>query len=252
MASHDRAAGSAARLRRRPVRQRQRHAVQLPNHPTDAPLVEWDLPSPADFASGAITVDVHSSHKGRLWFVSRVGVVRLFRFEPGSKLATQDAKWKSFQLQEDPPSTSTGGLHANRRRIKVHKNDQQVFVRTHTSPQRIDTGKCTGVSPMETCERTTWLDQIADMGPDVIPNVSDLSMDDCHVYTTTALFDNIDAPLPTPELSYLHLPLTRSDRSPPGGAEASEINLRCMCAIRDGFKHPITARQRAALASAMN
>src|SRR6267378_3333041 len=46
-----------------------------------------------------------------------------------------------------------------------------------------------------------------------------------------------------------YLPLTRSDRSPPGDAEASEINLRCMCAIRDGFKHSITARQQAALAS---
>jgi len=39
---------------------------------------------------------------------------------------------------------------------------------------------------------------------------------------------------------------------PLGGAEASEINIRCMCAIRDGFKHPITVRQRAALASATN
>ena len=37
-----------------------------------------------------------------------------------------------------------------------------------------------------------------------------------------------------------------------GVTETSEINLRCMCAIRDGFKHPITARQRAALASATN
>src|SRR6267143_1443457 len=30
---------------------------------------------------------------------------------------------------------------------------------------------------------------------------------------------------------------------PPGGAEASEIDVRCTCALRDGFKHPITASQ---------
>jgi len=173
-------------------------------NPTDAPLVEWDIPSPLDFSSGAIMVDVHSSvHKARLWFVSRNGDVRLFRFEPGSNMATQDAKWKSFLLQTDPPSVFTGGLHRTQFRIKGHKNDQWWFVRTHTTLQRIDTAKCTGVSPLETCERTTWLDQIADMGPDVVPHVSDLSTDDCHVYTTTALFETFDAPLPTPGLSYL-------------------------------------------------
>src|SRR6266705_844586 len=48
-----------------------------------------------------------------------------------------------------------------------------------------------------------------------------------------------------------NLPLTRSDRSSPGcGGE--RINIRCMWAIRDGFEHPITARQRAALALARN
>src|SRR6266487_1186329 len=38
------------------------------------------------------------------------------------------------------------------------------------------------------------------------------------------------------------LPLTRSDRAPPRGAQGSEINIRCMCAVRVGFKHRIAAR----------
>src|SRR5438045_2615654 len=64
-----------------------------PMTPTDAPFVEWDLPSPIDTSSGAVTVDVHQSHKARLWFVSRLGDVRLYRFEPGSKLGSDTAKW---------------------------------------------------------------------------------------------------------------------------------------------------------------
>jgi hypothetical protein len=48
------------------------------------------------------------------------------------------------------------------------------------------------------------------------------------------------------------LPLTRSHRSPPGGVEASEIDIRQMCTLRDRFKHRIVARQQAARASAAN
>src|SRR5204862_1854433 len=145
--------------------------------------------TPADTASGAIMVDVHSSHKPRLWFVSRVGDVKLIRFEPGLKLATDNAKWKSFDLQAEPFGNTTGGLHNNRmHRVKMHKNDQWLYIRTHTSLERIDTGNCMGVAPAETCERTTWLDQTTDLGPDVVPHVSDLSLDDCHVYTTPAVF----------------------------------------------------------------
>ncbi|PYR81224.1 MAG: hypothetical protein DMF87_06175, partial [Acidobacteria bacterium] len=77
---------------------------------TDAPLVEWDLMSPMDFRSGAITVDVHNaSHKPRLWMVSRAGDVKLYRFQPGKKMATDVASWRSYDL--NPASLTTGGLH---------------------------------------------------------------------------------------------------------------------------------------------
>src|SRR5712691_7531018 len=32
---------------------------------------------------------------------------------------------------------------------------------------------------------------------------------------------------------------------PSGGAEVSEINIRCMCTVRGGFKHRIAPRRRA-------
>ena len=119
----------------------------------DAQIVEWDIPA-VDLTSGAITVDVHASHSGRLWFLSRVGDVKLYRLDPGNPIRTKAANWKSFLL--DPTSLTTGGL----KRIKVHKNDQDVFVRTLSSLQRINTSKCKTVMMTETCERTTWFDQV--------------------------------------------------------------------------------------------
>jgi hypothetical protein len=149
----------------------------------DAQVVQWDIPTVGDLSTGAITVDVHSSHSGRLWFLSRLGAVKLFRLEPGKPIATKPANWKAFQLNET--SITTGGL----KRIKVHRNDRHVFVRTHTSLQRIDTGNCRTVLLQESCERVEWFDQLDEMGvADLVPHVSDLTTDDCNVYTTTAVF----------------------------------------------------------------
>jgi hypothetical protein len=150
----------------------------------DAEVVQWDINSQVDTASGAITVDVHSSHSGRLWFLSRVGDVKLYRFDPGKPIRTKAANWKSFELNQT--SLTTGGL----KRIKVHRNDRDVFVRTHSSLQRINTTDCTNMVMMETCERVTWFDQLDEFGvADLVPHVSDLTVDDCNVYTTTAVFD---------------------------------------------------------------
>ena len=149
----------------------------------DAQIVEWDIGEPVDTSSGAITLDVHSSHSGRLWFLSRVGDVKLYRFEPGRPIRSKLANWKSFELNQT--SFTTGGL----KRIKVHRNDRDVFLRTHSSLQRINTTDCTSVLMMETCERVTWFDQVDEFGvPDLVPHVSDLTTDDCNVYTTTAVF----------------------------------------------------------------
>ena len=155
----------------------------------DAQIVEWDIGEPVDTSSGAITLDVHSSHSGRLWFLSRVGDVKLYRFEPGRPIRNKLANWKSFELNQT--SLTTGGL----KRIKVHRNDRDVFVRTHSSLQRINTTDCTTVLMIETCERVTWFDQVDDFGPDLVPHVSDLTTDDCNVYTTTAVFDATDLEL---------------------------------------------------------
>ncbi len=163
---------------------------------TDAPLVEWDLPVVADFGNGAITVDVHSpAHRPRLWFVSYVGTPpRLFRFEVGKSMATSNATWTSYDLAED--SFYTGGVH----RIKVHKDDQTVFVRTDSSLQRIDSNTCSTdpMTLMPVCNRVVWRDQLTDG----TPHVSDLAIDDCYVYTTTAVFDS-GTGVQSPGASYL-------------------------------------------------
>jgi hypothetical protein len=152
----------------------------------DAQVVQWDIPSQLDTSSGAITVDVHSSHSGRLWFLTRALEVKLYRFEPGKPIRTKAANWKSFEL--NPLSFTTGGL----RRIKVHRNDRDVFVRTHTSLQRINTNCTTGLLS-ETCERVTWFDQLTPPVEggifDPFFHVSDVSIDDCNVYTTSAVAD---------------------------------------------------------------
>jgi hypothetical protein len=156
----------------------------------DAHIVEWDLPSLTDTSTGAITVDVHSSHSGRLWFLSRVGAVKLYRLDPGKPI-TRAARFKAWDL--NPVSLTTGGL----KRIKVHRNDRDVFVRTHTSLQRVDTQNCAGLLMLETCERLTWFDQPIDL----VPHVSDLDSDDCNVYTTAAVFD--EAGTLFPDQSYV-------------------------------------------------
>ena len=154
-----------------------------------------------DTSSGAITVDVHASHHGKLWFVSRVGMVKLYQFNPGNPAPKKTATWQSWEL--NPASFQTGGLF----RIKVHKNDREVFVRTDASLQSINTGECTKLLLVENCERITWSDQVND--PIQTPHVSDLSSDDCNVYTTTGFTDPNAAPDPTgqltpvPELSYV-------------------------------------------------
>jgi streptogramin lyase len=145
----------------------------------DAEVIQWDLPVLTDTSSGAITVDVHSSHQGRLWFLSRVGDVKLYRFQPGAPIGTRNATWKNFEL--NVAGITTGGL----KRIKIHKNDRHVFVRTVTSLQRIDTGDCKTVLLTETCKRITWLDQLTN--PNI--TVSDVATDDCNVYTTTFVLD---------------------------------------------------------------
>ena len=84
--------------------------------------------------------------------------MKLYRFEPGKPIRTKAASWKSFELNED--SLTTGGL----KRIKVHRNDRDVFVRTHTSLQRINTTDCKGVMPLETLRAGQWFDQLDEFG----------------------------------------------------------------------------------------
>jgi hypothetical protein len=139
----------------------------------DVELVEWNLPMQFDDRAGAITVDVHSSHTGRLWFVTRLGEPRLYRLEPGKAVAYTNAKTKSWNLD---PAVIGGGLQ----RIKVSKDDRYAFVRTAFALQRVQTEGCSKVMLVESCERIVWLDKVE------FDTTSDVAVEGCYVYTTAA------------------------------------------------------------------
>jgi hypothetical protein len=148
----------------------------LTAHPvTQARIIEWDLPTQADLTPGAMVVDTQGDDRNRIWFVTRVGEVAMhvYKMEFPSSLMRGKARWTAWQLNE--LSGTSGGV----RKIRASKDRRFVFVRTLTALERIDTQKCSGYSPNQTCERTDWFDQ-----PDGL-DVSDVAVDDRNnVFTT--------------------------------------------------------------------
>ena len=144
-----------------------------------AHIVEWDLPAQADASPGAMIVDTQGLDKNRLWFVTRLGAQRVYRFDPSKSLMKGNASWKSWGLADD--SLTTGGL----KKIKASCDRQYVFVRTAASLQRVNT---------QNGDRTEWPDQLDSF------NVSDLAIDDRNNIFTTGATDPAD-----PTTSYVQM-----------------------------------------------
>jgi hypothetical protein len=164
---------------------------------TTAHIVEWDLPATADSSPGAMVVDPRGDDQNRLWFVTRLGVPRVFRVSPFRSLMKGPATWTSWELALD--SFTTGGT----KKIKASHDRRFVWVRTAESLQRIDTQNCDTASP-QTCQRIEWFDQPGQF------NVSDLSVDDYNnVFTTAAVggdpFASPIVPPPSLGASYVQM-----------------------------------------------
>ncbi len=151
----------------------------------DVPLVEWDLPTQLDAEPGAITVDVQSSSSdpSRVWFVTRLGDQRLFRFTPGHSRNAK-AQWRSWSLDEELESGdgTTGGL----KKIRPSKDKRNVFVRTQAAIQHVDT-QCkptVNAAGQAVCEQ--GLIVFRDRQPFIFPGSSDLAVDDLNNLYSTA------------------------------------------------------------------
>jgi hypothetical protein len=171
-------------------------------------IVEWDIPALGDVEPGAITVDSHGRDNNRVWFLTRTGAQKAYRFDPARSLMRGSAQWTSWQLSQTPPLSTTGGL----KRLKPSDDRRFLFVRTSDNLQRVDTHKCTSgtlqtafaPATPPTCELTVWQDQPFNL------NVSDLAVDSANRVFTTATPLSLDinssyvqmlipgsAPLPT-------------------------------------------------------
>ncbi|HEY6213812.1 MAG TPA: hypothetical protein VIW45_16075 [Vicinamibacterales bacterium] len=183
---------------------------------TTAHTVEWDLPAVADASPGAMLVDTRGDDNNHVWFVTRLGVPRVFRFTPPGSLMKAPAQFTSWELQED--SGETGGM----KKIKGSRDRRYVFVRTAMSIQRIDTQSCDA----STCARTTWTDQ------DPF-NVSDLTVDDWNnVFTSAAV---IDQTTQSPDLAQSYVQMLVPGSTPPAGTSVMATVTRWIVGGGAGF-----------------
>jgi hypothetical protein len=150
-------------------------------------IVEWNLPARGDASPGAMVVDARGEDNNRIWFVSRLGVQKVYRVSPAKSLMKGAAQWTSWELADD--TVTTGGT----KKIRASHDRRFVFVRTVASLQRVDTQNCDTATP-PTCQRIEWLDQIDPVsGQPVSTNVSDLAVDDFNsVFSTGTVGDPVD------------------------------------------------------------
>ena len=146
-------------------------------------IVEWDIPFAGlvDLEPGAIAVDTHGKDKNRVWFLTRTGAQKVYRFDPAKSLMKGSAHWTSWQLSLTPPPNSTGGLEeteaVGRPSIRVCSHDEQHSEDRHAELQ--------ASAALQTCELTVWQDQ-----PELVSdfNASDLAVDGMNrVFTTATL-----------------------------------------------------------------
>jgi hypothetical protein len=174
---------------------------------TTTHIVEWDIPfgEAFDMEPGAIVVDSHGKDKNRVWFLTRRGAQKIYRFDPAKSLMKGYAQWTSWQLSQIPAFlSSTGGL----KRLKPSDDRRYAFVRTNENIQRVDTQVCkagtakTAYAPATppTCDLKIWQDQPGNT------NVSDLAVDSMNrVFTTATPFTSTDDPTLDPASAYVQM-----------------------------------------------
>jgi len=185
---------------------------------TSTHIVEWDIPSAGDVEPGAVTVDTHSRDNNRIWFLTRNGAQKVYRFDPARSLMKGSAQWTSWQLSVTVlsplllPPNSTGGL----KRLKPSDDRRFVFVRTSSNLQRVDTQNCKPGTPT-TCELTVWQDKFTD-----VITTSDLAIDGSNRVFTTANGDV--SPKNPAGKAYVQM-LTPGAAPPVGSANATTVQV---------------------------
>ena len=170
-------------------------------------IVEWDIPALGDLEPGAVAVDSHGRDKNRVWFLTRTGAQKVYRFDPAKSLMKGSAQWTSWQLSVTLPADSTGGL----KRLKPSDDRRYVFVRTSSNVQRVDTQNCkTGIPA--TCELTIWQDKATEQF-----STSDLAIDGLNRVFTTAL-----SVFGAPDTAYLQM-LTPGPAPAPGSTTIVKV-----------------------------
>jgi len=166
-------------------------ATDMPtSQQTSTHIVEWDIPFAGDIEPGAVAVDTHGK-ENRVWFLTRTGAQKVYRFDPAKSLLKGSAQWTSWELS--PGAVSTGGL----KRLKPSDDRRYIFIRTSSNLQRVDTQNCksgtvkTASTPATppTCEVTVWDDKLVDQF-----STSDLAIDGANRVFTTALVNAPNTP----------------------------------------------------------
>jgi hypothetical protein len=115
--------------------------------PIETKLTEWDIENIDDFASGAVVVDDRSSSRhSKVWFVTRNGSTRVYRFTPGRGFRKDAAEAKSWDLGQN----QTGGV-----RLRHSDDGRFVFINTNQQPVA---GALVAVDTVEN-KRITWVDR---------------------------------------------------------------------------------------------
>jgi hypothetical protein len=142
-----------------------------------ARVIEWDLPADADFNPGAMVVDTRGEDNNTIWFVTRLGGQKVYRFNLQRSLMSNGgpARWTSWDLV---PGTNMGGI----KKLRPSHDRRFVVVRTSSSIQEVDTQACAAGTPASptTCNsglrRWDFSDPEAP-DPDSV-FVSDIAVDD--------------------------------------------------------------------------
>jgi hypothetical protein len=99
-------------------------------------VVEWDFPAgvETDALPGAISIEPGDSSTNNVWFVTRLGELRVYKLQIPRGLRVKNAPWTSWRLHPDDLSPA-GGL----KRVRSSWDRRLVFVRTIAGLHRIDT-----------------------------------------------------------------------------------------------------------------
>lgn len=141
-----------------------------------ARIVEWDLPADADFNPGAMVVDTRGEDNNTIWFVTRIGGQKVYRFNLQASLMKNGgpARWTSWDLV---PDSNAGGI----KKLRPSHDRRFVVVRTSTSIQEVDTQACvagTPLSPLACGNGLRRWDFSDPETPEATPFVSDIAVDD--------------------------------------------------------------------------